>query len=313
MNVPFAPGVLLPVPLAVAGVGVWVLARRLRARRGERALVSMVFACAFVIFGLAWSISLWKFSVDPIHGELLDGKTGAPIANARIQRGLYRVDAWHLGEGPRAVGVPNSSIETRSDSAGHFTLPGWVSLWPSGLVGLGGMRYVVYDSAHVPAYGCTAQPFHPLVAGGSGCGGFNVPSYPDPWVEQTWTVSRSAIRWTVSVRGRESPDDWAEAFHRTSFLVQSHLLAEEEFTAEAVAFAAHHPLNEAIVMEISSVEGSLGGTRQGRKCYKSELALKLLELREQYCKHHPKERPCNQDAIRFERAFLQERCSSLRR
>lgn len=348
MNIPFSPLWLWPIVIGLAVVCVrwrrWQKAEWANHRqagkagyrtgwknvRGLPVLVAM--GTVFIAYALA------RYSVPPVHGRLVDAKTGKPIAGATVSRRLFRPGGFQLTEGFSSAGEPFSLRTVTTDVDGRYRLPGWVSLIPVGFSGFSGMGWMVYRPGYMPERGCLTEGFH----GGLGCGPFNEFRDPEPWAKltvdrrigsvridaslfppitegidwpggPTWTQWESPDRPNVVKHFPEDVDPWGEYFRRLNVLSQYNWLPVEEFVKEAVGYVCQGAVTEQAFGVICRFpnDNYLGSHRNGSPCYRGDAAWTMLEIQEQVCREHPGW--CNAAGLAFARRYLEKNCGYLRR
>jgi len=310
MNLSFSPSYLWPVPVLLLATGValdlWLKRRRLRAVAAKgpdrdveetRRAPARRRPVATVVGGLLAFVAVLDlvfFTAPPVRGKLVEMTSGAAIPGAILKRRLYRVGSWRVGDGPSEQEIRGSRVETRTRADGSFELPGWVSLWPSGLQGLCGMGWMAYEAAHMPAYGCLREPFHAWGAAWLGCGGFNMPMDPDPWIRWEW--GRGATQdLVVTAARKKEPEAWAEAFGRASRLLDGDWIELSGYVAEAVGYAATHEISEEMAQHFYVLAFGLGGYDPDREDFVRRGVAEggaLITLVAEYCKTHPLSETC---------------------
>jgi hypothetical protein len=311
MNISFSPNYLWPIPFFFLAAGIAIDRYRKR-RRGLRARVASPSGSAegaavapahsrplaTLVGGLlafVAALDLVFFSVAPLPGKVVDKADGAPIAGALVKRRLYRVGGWRLGDGPSEQAVRGGRVEARTGPDGSFELPGWVSLWPSGLQGLCGMGWMVYEPAHMPAYGCLREGLHAWGASWLGCGAFNMPMDPDPWVRWEWRRDGGRKELVVHTAVKREPEAWAEAFGRASRLLDGHWIELSGYVAEAVGYAGTHEIDEETAQRFYFIAFGLGGYAPHREDFVRFGVAEgraLIKIAADYCRLHPLSETC---------------------
>jgi len=244
------------------------------------------------VLAVAAALDLAVFSVAPLQGWVVDSESGVPIAEAVVKRRLYRAGGWRLGDGPGAQEVRGSRVETRTGADGAFVLPGWVSLWPSGLQGLCGMGWMVYEPTHMPAYGCLRDGLHAWGSRWLGCGAFNMPMDPDPWVRWEWQRTDGSKRFVVSTVVKAQPEAWAEAFGRASRLLDGEWLELSGYVDEATGYAKTHEISEEMANHFFYVAFGLGYWTEDGQTYGLNEQAALIRIVVAYCQKHTLSETC---------------------
>jgi hypothetical protein len=162
MNVPFPPVLLWPFPIALivlALVAKWTAPSQesdggLARARTYLASLTPWSRWRIAILGLLWSMSLWKFSLPPIGGQVTDIETGKPVAGAIVVRDIRRATFFGLlaqSDSHQGKGFYFGRVARPTDSRGRYRLPGFVALFPWGLRGLTELRWWVRQPEYVPA------------------------------------------------------------------------------------------------------------------------------------------------------------------
>lgn len=326
MNIPFAPVWLWPLGIGlVVGAILWRRWQKIQRRASQAESAekrpqgwkgSASLAWLTLVLGLVVTYTLWRYSAPCVHGRVLDARTGKPVAGALIIRELFRPGRFQLTEGFSATMEAGSRVKVVTDAQGRFHLPGWVSLLPIGFKGFGGMSWVVFQPGLMPYRECLMEGFH----AGLGCGPFGVFRTPDPWAKiemrrrigsirvevRLFPSTVNGIEWAAKTWSERDPttgqrvlkhfpedvDPWGEYFQRLNLLVQDDEIPVEDFVKEAVAYAEHAVLNDAVARNVDQVLFSLGEEDARRK----GLALALARIVVRYCDANPNSPYCQRIA-----------------
>jgi hypothetical protein len=291
---------------------------RLRlARLAWPLLVLLVLVGAAVLL-----IRGWPRVMPPIHGRVLDARSGTPIPDFLVERKLFEKGPPDLVDSRTGDFVRGSFVKVTTDKDGRFELPA-AFVW-----GLSGMAWFAYKPGWMPGFGCYQQRGWSDGA----CGGLTA-IVPDPFVMSSF--ERRALRIDMELRvfpptlegvtlltfdarvGKFVPrppdardDPWANYFQRMNTAVQDHYIEPEVFVKEANDFAATHQLNWALLTQFAQVRGLLAYQQDNGTYFKPDQALQLLALEEQYCSQHQEDKRCMTSILARDRVWLEEKVAA---
>ena len=334
MNVPFPPLLLWPVPIGMVAGGIyWARVRRLRWKEHLREWRTLAKGTdaenkppklspqplwgLMILLGLVWGYWLARYSLPPVHGVLLDARTGSPVAGATVIRYCFRTGPFDLVDTHGPAGVPGSFVKATTDSRGRFVLPGLV------VRSLTGMGWITFKPGLMLGNGCyTARWMQPL-----GCAGFGASWHPDPWVKVNFRGNIFRLKMEVCLfppttdgaprEGYDSAgkflaatppdlnsdgrpfvvDAWGEYFRRLNALTYQHFLDLDISVKEAVTYATNNQLTEGSVFPFLEFAEKLSPYRvEGRERERSA----LLGAVARYCAAAPESKTCGLPTVKYD-------------
>jgi hypothetical protein len=178
-------------------------------------------------------VSLLFFSVPPIRGTITVMRAGGnSTAVASVKRIVFGKPLFGalLGVG-KGGPIAGADVTLLADSRGEFRIPGWIALWPKGLVGVTGVGIVALSQGNVTAVTCLTKGtdrYHQYL--GDSC--TNLGRTSEAWFleDHRWRLGR--IDLVLHVGRAAVPEAGEEHIQLLAGLTTSHFIDPGDFCAE---------------------------------------------------------------------------------
>ncbi|MCP4899518.1 MAG: carboxypeptidase regulatory-like domain-containing protein [bacterium] len=207
----------------------------------------VTFLILVPIASVIWRTA-YPHRVPEIHGRVIDGETGEPIAGAEVGRRLCSKPRFDLFEATSTRQIPGSLVSTTTAGDGSFTLPG------TRMRRLSGLNWHVFKPGWIPSEECWADPSWP---GAIGCNRTRL-ARAEPWSTAETSLENGILGLDVALYrpdchtipdvGTHDPvdnvptmaynmeDAWPAYFSRIDLLIGGRVLDSEVLLDEAVLY-----------------------------------------------------------------------------
>lgn len=216
-------------------------------------LASRLAVWSLALLSAFFSLCLLRFSVPPIRGTITVMRAGGnSTAGASVKRIVFGKPLFGalLGVGNDGP-IAGADVTVLADSRGEFRIPGWIALWPKGLVGVTGVGIVALSQGNVTAVTCLTKGtdrYHQYL--GDSC--TNLGRTSEAWLLEDHRRRLGRIDLALHVGRAAVPEAGEEHIQLLAGLTTSHFLGPGDFCAELERHVKSYELTEG---EASAAEG----------------------------------------------------------